>query len=290
MALIGLDIGGTKMLVAAADHTGVILRSTQAPTPLNREEGLALVKKMINEVAQGDSIEAIGASCGGPLNPFTGTVSPLHQPEWREVPLREVFEREFQVPLRFDVDTDAAALAEYRFGSIQSNRFLYLTLSTGMGGGLLVDGAIYRGHNGVHPEAGHQTIPYRLRNYSEPIICPCGATGCLEALVSGNGIRRIYKKKAEELGSEEWEEVGYNLGQGLRNLAILYAPDVVVMGGGIATKSGDRFLPIAEQVMRDGLRLVPPPALVVSSLGYNTALLGAVALAQSLLETSSGSN
>jgi predicted NBD/HSP70 family sugar kinase len=280
MALIGADIGGTKFLVAAADRPGTILRSTQASTPLNRAEGLALLKTMIREVAAGDPVEAIGASCGGPLDPFRGIVSPLHQPEWREVPLREIFESEFHCPFRVEVDTDAAALAEYRFGPIQPARMLYLTLSTGMGGGFLIDGAIYRGSGGAHAEAGHQAIPYRLRNHAEPVLCECGATGCLEALVSGNGIRRLYGRKAEELSAEEWEEVGHNLGMGLRNLAVLYAPEVVVLGGGVVTGGGPRFLPAAERVMREGMRLVPAPRLAISSLGYNTALLGAVALAQ----------
>lgn len=280
MALIGLDIGGTKFLVAVADRSGTIVRSTQASTPVDRAEGLALLKTMIREVAAGDSVEAIGASCGGPLDPFRGIVSPLHQPEWRQVPLREIFEGQFGCPFRVEVDTDAAALAEYRFGPIQPSRLLYLTLSTGMGGGFLIDGAIYRGSGGAHAEAGHQAIPYRLRNHAGPVLCECGASGCLEALVSGNGIRRLYGKKAEELGAEEWEEVGHNLGMGLRNLAVLYAPEVVVLGGGVVTGGGPRFLPTAEKVMRDGMRLVPPPRLAISSLGYNTALLGAIALAQ----------
>ena len=280
MAFIGLDIGGTKFLVAATDRAGTILRSAQVPTPQNLEEGLTLLKTMARDVAAGATVEAIGASCGGPMDPFKGIVSPLHQPEWLQVPLREMFESEFRCPFRVEVDTDAAVLAEYRFGPERPGRLLYLTLSTGMGGGFLINGEIYRGEGGVHPEAGHQAIPYRLRNHTGPVRCSCGAEGCLEELVSGNGICRLYGKKAEQLGDEEWAEVGHNLGMGLRNLAVLYAPNVVVLGGGVVTGSGPRFLPTAEKVMREGLRLVPPPRLTVSSLGYHTALLGAIALAQ----------
>ena len=280
MALIGLDIGGTKFLVAAADHSGKILRSTQALTPANLEEGLSLLREMIRKVAAHETIDAIGAACGGPLDPVRGVVSPLHQPEWRQVSLREILESEFHCPFHIEVDTDAAALAEYRFGAVQSSRLFYVTLSTGMGGGFLIDGVIYRGGGGVHAEVGHQAIPYRLRNHSGPVICTCGAEGCLEELVSGNGIQRLYGKKAEDLDTEEWEEVGHNVGMGLRNLAVLYAPEVVVLGGGVVTGSGARFLPTAKRVMREGLRLVPAPRLCVSSLGYETALLGAIALAQ----------
>lgn len=280
MALIGLDIGGTKLLVAAADREGKILRTVHAPTPKGKEEGLTLLKKLVCEVVQGEPIEGMGASCGGPLQADEGIVSPLHQPEWRNVPLREIFSQEFQCPFRVEVDTDAAALAEYRYGPAHPSRLLYLTLSTGMGGGFLVDGKIYRGANGVHPEAAHQVIPHRLKWGTGPTLCECGATGCLEALVSGNGIRRIYGKPAENLTADEWEEVGYNLGLGLINISTLYAPDLIVFGGGISLAAHQHFLPQAESVLRNGLRLVPPPQLIVSSLGYHTALLGSIALAQ----------
>ena len=278
--LIGLDIGGTKLMVAAADCAGAIVQSTRASTPLNREEGLVLLKTLARQVAGDSPIGAIGVACGGPLDPFKGIVSPLHQPEWRNVPLREIFESEFACPCRVEVDTDAAALAEYRFGPEQPSRLLYLTLSTGMGGGFLIDGRIYRGAGGSHPEAAHQSAPYRLRNHSGPVWCQCGAPNCLEELVSGNGIRRLYGKPAEELAAEEWDEIGWNLGQGLRNLATLYAPDLVVLGGGVSLGGGVPLLRTAERAMREGMRLVPPPRIVLSSLGYQTALRGAIALAQ----------
>lgn len=279
MILIGLDIGGTKLEAAAADSAGKILRTVREPTPRSCPAGLDLLKKLVRQVGGGEAIQAIGAACGGPMDAPNGVVSPLHQPEWRGVPLKAIFQAEFGCPFRVEVDTDAAALAEYRFGPEQPNRLLYLTLSTGMGGGFLVDGRIYRGSGGVHPEAGHQAAPYRLRNGASA-ACSCGAVGCLEALVSGTNIRRIYGRPAEDLGDEDWAEVAHNLGMGLRNLAVLYAPELIVLGGGVATGSGHRFLPEAERVMREGLRLVPPPRVRVSALGYHTALLGSVALAQ----------
>ncbi|HEY8965953.1 MAG TPA: ROK family protein [Candidatus Methylacidiphilales bacterium] len=287
MALIALDIGGTKLLVAAADRSGALLRTVQAPTPRALGEGIELLLRLAAEAAAGEPVEAVGASCGGPLDAARGVVSPLHQPEWRGVPLAEIVRERLDCPFRVEVDTDAAALAEYRFGGEPSPRLLYLTLSTGMGGGFLVDGAIYRGHGGAHPEAGHQAIPYRLHGRpagdGAPVPCACGAAGCLEALVSGTSIRRLYGKPAEELGDAEWEEVGHNLGLGLRNLVVLYAPERIVLGGGVATGGGNRFLPTAERTMREGLRLVPAPRLALSTLGYRTALLGAVALAQDAL-------
>jgi len=236
-------------------------------------------------MAAGEPIEAIGVSCGGPLDAENGIVSPLHQPEWRQLPLAAIVQKEFACPFRVEVDVDAAVLAESRFGGRRSSRMLYLTLSTGMGSGLLVDGKIYRGHGGAHPEVGHQAIPYRLHGQpgAELIPCPCGATGCLEALISGTAIRKLYGKPAQELLPLEWEEIGHNLGMGLRNLAAIYAPEVILLGGGVATGGASFFLATAERVMREGLRIVPVPRLEISTLGYDTALQGAIALAQDLL-------
>jgi predicted NBD/HSP70 family sugar kinase len=233
---------------------------------------------MIAEVAAGDPIQGMGAAIGGPLEWESGIVSPLHQPDWRSVPLKEIMESTWNAPLQVDVDTNVAALGEYRWGDVSVGRFLYLTISTGMGGGFLIDGKIYRGQGGAHPEVGHQSIHFRCSNPSD-VQCECGVPDCLEALVSGNGIRRIYGKAAEALSSEEWEEVAYNLGQGLRNMAALYAPDLIRIGGGVAVGGGENFIRAARLVMEDHLKIVPAPRVELSRLGYDTALRGAIALA-----------
>ena len=276
---IGLDIGGTKIMAAAADPDGTILRRARADTPQALGEGLALLKRLTLDLVEGDTITSIGASAGGPLDYETGMVSPLHQPQWRDVPLKAMFEAEFGCPFSVDVDTNAAVLAEWAFGGERAARLLYLTLSTGMGGGFLVDGKLYRGGAGRHPEVGHQSVAFRCA-HPERVACDCGAPDCLEALVSGNGIRRIYGKPAEALSEAEWDEVAFNLGLGLRNLAAILAPDVIVLGGGVAVGGGEAFLAKARRVMTERLFLVTPPRLSLSRLGYDTALRGAIALAQ----------
>ena len=188
-------------------------------------------------------------------------------------------ESEFSCPFSVDVDTNAGALAEYEFGGNKSDRLLYITLSTGMGGGFIVDGEIYRGHNGSHPEVGHQTIPAKLP-IEGPITCLCGAENCLEAIVCGSAIRKIYGKLAEQLSAEQWDEVALNLGQGLRNLAVIYAPGVIVLGGGMALGGGSRLLQGATKVVKQGLKIVSMPDIRVSDLGYDTALWGAFVLAK----------
>lgn len=284
MALyIGLDIGGTKFMVAAADQNGDILRRVRSDTPHSLSDGLNLLHQMIAQVSEGKKITAIGAAIGGPLDWKRGIVSPLHQPEWRNVPLKEIMEKKWGCLFYVDVDTNVAALGEYQLSVESAPRFLYVTLSTGMGGGFLVDGKIYRGMKEEHPEIGHQSIHYRCANPAG-VTCECGAPDCLEALVSGNGIRRIYRKSPEQLHEEEWAEVTYNLAQGLRNLATIYLPDVIVLGGGIAHGRGERLVQDVRQILNQYLKIVPTPQIRLSQLGYDTALMGAIVVAQQGIE------
>ncbi len=276
---IGLDIGGTKFMVAAGDENGVVKQVVRADTPLDFQEGIPLLHDMIIKVIDGGIIAGIGAAIGGPLDWHTGVVSPVHQPQWRNVPLKKLMEERWNCPFYVDVDTNVAALGEYVLGKYTERSMLYITLSTGMGGGFIIDGAIYRGKDGAHPEVGHQSVSYRCAN-PDRIICECGASDCLEALISGNGIKRIYGKPAELLDDDEWDEVAYNLGLGLRNLATIYAPDVIVLGGGIATGQGEKLLATARAVMTANLRIVPAPRIQLSCYGYDTALMGSLYIAR----------
>ena len=278
--LIGLDIGGTKFMVAAADPDTLQVSSVvKEDTPEALDEGLALLHTMIGRVTNGNPVAGIGAAVGGPLDWQTGVVSPLHQPAWRHVPLARLMRDRWQAGFRCDVDTNVAALGEYYLGEYTESRLLYLTLSTGMGGGFVLDGKIYRGgRGGAHPEVGHQAIPFRC-SHPERVQCECGAPDCLEGLISGNAIRRIYQKPAEQLDPAEWDEVAWNLGMGLRNLAALYAPDLIVIGGGMS-RQGEKLLAPARAVMAAHLKLVPVPRVEVSKLGYDTALRGSLVLAR----------
>lgn len=276
---VGLDIGGTKIVAVAVDAQGTVLEKVREPTPLELHAGLSLLEEMIEWVSSGRRITGIGAAIGGPLDPRSGVVSPLHQPEWRQVPLKTIMEERWDCPFFVDVDTNVAALGEYGADPKRPGRFLYMTISTGVGGGFLLDGSIYRGAAGAHAEVGHQSIPFRC-SHPERVSCECGLPDCLEGLVSGNGIRRVYGKAAEALDEAEWEEVAYNLGQGLRNAAAFYAPDVIVLGGGVALGKGEWLAGRAAEVMARHLRIVPTPAVHLSRLGSDAPLLGALVLAR----------
>lgn len=276
---IALDIGGTKFMVASFTENLLEIKRVKYNTPEDFNEGIDLLKKMINEVSNKDRIGGIGAAIGGPLDAVRGIVSPLHQRQWRNIPLKDIMEEKWGCPFYVDVDTNVAALGEYHLGKYDHEKFLYITLSTGMGGGYIIDGKVYRGFNGNHPEVGHQTINFRCK-YPEKVQCECGSPDCIEALVSGNAIKRIYGKPAEELNDDEWSEVIYNLGQGLRNIATIMTPDIIVFGGGIAFGAGKPFLQKIEAEMKRQLTLVKPPLLALSKLGYDTAIAGAAYIAK----------
>ena len=279
--LIGIDLGGTKIQVAAADLGGAIIARTRAPTPEPLAEGLALIRSMIAEVAGGAPIAGVGVAIGGPIHPASGVVSPLHQAAWRDVPFGQLLGEWTGALWRIEVDTDAAAMAEFHAGGHytdghRAHRLLYITVSTGVGGGFVVDGVIQRGADGAHPEFGHQAVPA-----PETVQCGCGATGCLEALVSGRALERRHGRPAAELSDAEFAAAGKLLGLGLRNAATLLAPDVIALGGGVVVGGGERLLAAARAEVEQGVRLLPPPRVVVSALGYDTALQGALALAAS---------
>jgi glucokinase len=131
---VGLDIGGTKIMVASADREGNILRRARTITSTSLEEDLTDINSMIAEVAGNDEILGMGAAIGGPLDWERGIVSPLHQPAWRNIPLKTLMESRWGCPFQVDVDTNIAAVGEYRWGGVTATRFLYLTLITGLGG------------------------------------------------------------------------------------------------------------------------------------------------------------
>ncbi|MBI4174913.1 MAG: ROK family protein [Candidatus Aenigmarchaeota archaeon] len=278
---IGIDLGGTKTIIAVANEDGKIKDSVKFATPNDLKGGLEKIIESVRKLSLNPA--AIGCACGGPLDYRNGVVSPVHMPEWRGVPLKETMEKEFGCPFFVDVDTNVAALGEHRFGKAgQFRNFIYITLSTGMGAGKLVDGKIYRGLG--HPEMAHQSFAASLDNANGFDLsshrCECGAEGCLEAFVSGNAIRRIYGKPAEEITDPKiLEEIAKNFGEGLRNIIALHSPDAIFIGGGIAYGLGDRLLVPAENHAKQNLKIVPFPEIRLASLGYDSALMGSIALA-----------
>ncbi|MCL5962630.1 MAG: ROK family protein, partial [Chloroflexi bacterium] len=177
------------MAVAVADLDGHILASRRFPTQA-AQGPQTIIRRIIREVEDlvsqtgGKPMGAVGVGCGGPLDPASGVIlSPPNLPGWDQIPLGEMLSQALQAPVYVDNDANAAALGEYRFGAGAGREvFVYMTISTGIGGGIVIDGSLLHGVGAGAGEIGHQTV---LPNGP---LCNCGNRGCLEALASGTPI------------------------------------------------------------------------------------------------------
>ena len=295
MKVIGaVDIGGTKIAVGAVTEDGMVVgRCERATRP---EEGFALatqsIKGMLIDSAlqAGADLEGIGIACPGPLDPFTGLIGEVGTlPGWQGGNLVTELEPEFGVRVAVENDADAAALAEASHATAQDSRcFIYITVSTGIGGGIILSGNLYRGVDGAHPELGHQVL-----DASGP-PCYCKARGCWESLASGPAMVAWAREQEPRLGNLTAAEIcaraqegdqlawravdreGYYLGLGLANLITLFCPDRIALGGGVM-KSSHLFLDRARQVIREVSTQVPAAKtqITLASLGSDAGLVGA---------------
>jgi glucokinase len=313
-AVLSLDIGGTKLAVAVVTEDGRTHGLIVEPT--RRQEGPgAIVPRLFDMghraiAASGfDSVEAVGISCGGPLDSRAGILTgPLHLPGWIDLPIVDMAEREFGVPAVLENDATAGALGEFRYGAARnSSTLVYLTISTGIGGGAVIDGRLHKGAAGNGGEFGHVMVRTGGRQ------CLCGRRGCLEGYASGTSIaKRATEAVAERgtgsslagrpvvraedvvaaaadgdaLATELWDETLDVLSVALTDLVNVFEPDMVVLGGGV-TRSGDALLlPVRARVAADAM---PPAAaaahVVLAGLGDEVCVVGAGAVAFDHLDT-----
>jgi len=296
--IAAIDIGGTKIAVGMVNEEGSILCRLESPTEPERgfEDAVNRMAAMLREVSRrvGRPVSGIGIGCTGPVDPFAGTVGNVDfLPGWEGSNLADSLAGEFRVPVAVENDADAAALGEAAWGSGRGKQhFIYVTISTGIGGGIILEGRLYRGADGAHPEIGHHVI-----DPAGP-VCFCGAHGCWERLASGPAMaewlasqlspagqlppapdaRVICERAAlgDGLCCRAVERESYYLGLGLANLVTLYTPDAIALGGGVM-KSAHLFLGGVRSVIRQNCGLVPfeKTEVLVASLGPDTALAGA---------------
>jgi glucokinase len=238
------------------------------------------------------SIAGIGIGSTGPVNPLTGSFENLDTiPQWSGASPVADLAREFDVSAAIENDADAGALGEAAWGAGKNkSRLIYVTVGTGIGGGMIFDGHLYRGVDGSHPEVAHQV----LEAHGPP--CTCGLRGCWEALASGPAMERWmeshpeYKGEAgisarhiyehamagDPLAARAVERETFYLGIGLANLVNLFTPDAIILGGSVM-KSAGAFLSDIRDVMRQGCRFVPldKVELSLASLGDDANLIGA---------------
>ncbi len=286
--MIGVvDIGGTKFAVATVSETGEILSRAESPNFPERgaEAGISNIIGMLREAfAQTEGrLRGIGIGCTGPVFPFSGRLGWIEfLPGWEEINLVNRFQDAFSVPTAMENDADAAALGESSLGVGKgAERFIYLTVSTGIGGGIVYNGQLYRGADGSHPEIGHHVI-----DPSGP-ECVCGARGCWESLASGPALASRAGMPSAQAVCEAARHgdagaltavrrEGFYLGLGLVNLITLFVPDVIALGGGVM-QSLDLFEDQIHAAIRSACKLVPVDKirLVPAALGKDAVLVGA---------------
>jgi glucokinase len=311
---LGIDLGGTKILTAVGDGRGMLLSRDHRVTPsaTGREAVLEAihdsVRRSLDEASLCmEQVAAIGVGAPGPSNPQTGILhSSPNLPGWRDVPVQKLIEDRYDRPAFLVNDANAAALAEYHFGAGRGACcFLYVTVSTGIGGGIVVGGKLYTGSRGVAAEIGHMTIS------DQGPRCNCGNTGCWEAMGSGTALARKARgriaagestgildhaggdvrkvtartvRQAAEAGDGLAvglvAETAHVIGTGLANLINIFNPDVIALGGGL-TRMGGMLLDPAREVARQ--RAFDPAfesvRIETAVLGRDSGVLGAVVYA-----------
>ncbi len=312
---IGIDIGGTKVAGGLVDHAGRIIDRTRRDTP-HRSTSPDVVEDTIVEVVQelldrapGHSVAGVGIGAAGFVAADRATVVFAPHLSWRQEPLREALTGRLGTAITVDNDANAAAWAEWKFGAGRGETHLVMiTLGTGIGGGIVIDGQIQRGRYGIAGEYGHmQVVPNGVR-------CECGNRGCWEQYASGNALVRearalllanspVAADLRALVGSEDQltgplvtesaqrgdatsieliAEIGEWLGLGMANLAATLDPGTFVVGGGVSA-AGDLLLGPARttfqrQLVGRGYR--PVARIVAAELGPDAGLIGAADLAR----------
>ena len=307
---IAIDIGGSRMRAASfpSETTDRILYN-QIST---RSDGFPIEERLINLIEsvwpEKEDVLSIGAACPGPLDPINGVViNPPNIPEWNYFPLQEFLQSKFNIPAAINNDANLAAYGEYTFGAGKgSSNLIYLTISTGVGGGIIIDDKLLLGSNGLAGEIGHITV------VSQGAECSCGQKGHLESYSSGPSIVKWFKSQLDESALRElfpegepdakliseaaangdelaiaaYERAGKYIGLAIADLLHVFNPTLIIIGGGVS-KAGDLlFNPVRKSVEEyvisdvylNNLEIVP------AALGEDSGLLGALVLSREIVD------
>ena len=309
---IGIDVGGTKVLGGVVDDKGVVLARARKDTP--RQGGTALtqtIAETVKELMADHKVETVGVSAAGFVSSDRKTM--LATPniaDWNDVDLDSQLKSLIGLPVVIENDANAAAWGEAKFGAGRNqNHMMMLTVGTGIGGGIVVDGQLYRGAFGIAAEFGH------MRVVPEGHICGCGARGCFEQYASGNALLRHAREainaspevarnllsrgdgtvagltgqiitqaaqEADPIALAAFNTTGQWLGAGIASLAVLLDPECIVIGGGVIDAGEILLAPTRESLERTmpfaGKH--PYPELIAAELGNDAGLVGVADLAR----------
>jgi glucokinase len=309
-AYLGIDLGGTQLRVAVADGRGRLRTVLRRPTEAHRgrQHVIDRIVVAVHDVLALDqtkaaSVRATGLSMPGPVDPAAGTViSPPNLPGFVNVPLNRILTQSTGIPTFLHHDAHLAALGEYLKGAARgADNTVYVTVSTGIGAGLILDGALYGGAHGIAGEVGHIVVQPRGP------VCACGNRGCVEAIASGTGIARAARESAgvdpqsalhridaptaadvvraaragDTLAIALLRDAGEALGIAMGTLVNLFNPELIVLGGSVVNAGSLLLRPMRRSMdesswrsARRGLRIVRP------ALGADAGLIGAVEYAR----------
>lgn len=307
---VGIDVGGTKIAAGVVDEDGRVLARTRRGTPTTDPSAvLDAIADIVEEFREAFAIRAVGVGAAGYVDVTGSSVVFSPHLAWRNEPLRDAVVRRTRLPALVDNDANAAGWAEWRFGAAQNQPDVTLVnLGTGIGGAMVLDGRLYRGHSGMAGEFGHQRV------VDDGLPCECGNRGCWEQYASGMVLERramaaveansdIGRALVDLVGSPDrvsgvavgqlavrgnaeaiaWiGDVGRWLGIGLANLAAALDPGIFVIGGGVS-ENGELLLrparaAFAEHLTGRGYR--PEARIVAAHLGNDAGLVGVADLAR----------
>ncbi len=307
--VLALDVGGTNFRLALVGEDGSILRQCRGSNPSEDGPGDAIrtileaAGELLSGVERG-ALSGMGIAIAGLVTPKTGVL--LTSPNllsWYNTPVKDIFERELGIPVHVGNDANMAVLGEHRFGAgVGSDDVIYITWSTGIGGGVIAGGRLLTGSRGFAAELGHMTIDLNGPK------CNCGNIGCLEMMASGTAIARLAAealsggaasamtgltrggpatvtartvaeaaRSGDRLALDILRTAATNLGVGLVNLVHMFNPEIIVLGGGVS-QSGDILFPTVREVVAE--RAMPDYSVRIepAALGDDCGLLGAAAL------------
>ena len=311
MIAIGIDIGGTSIKGAAVDSNGRVYEKFSLPF-IKGEPGEITIRKLAETVKEyigaqklENKIVGIGIGCPGTLDVEKGIVNYSNNLCWNELHVADIFKEILPYPVRLTNDANAASLGEAKFGAGKSyETIIMLTLGTGVGGGIIINGKLFEGNEGKGGELGHTVIVVD----GEP--CTCGRKGCFEAYASATALIRETKKamlsnkrslmwkispeielvggrvvfEAVAQGDKSAKKVLDNyvkyLGEGILNYCNIFRPNVIVLSGGIANAGAALFDPLNEYIKERnyGYKMTPEVKVVPAELGYDSGKIGAAAL------------
>jgi glucokinase len=309
--ILALDIGGTQLRAAVYPPNGIEPLVTLKTPTRGMEDGVfERLIAMIDSVWSAGSMEAISVAAPGPLNPYTGViVSTPNIPAWTNYPLADLLSKRYKVPAFLGNDANLAAVGEWKFGAGQGHHdVLYLTLSTGIGGGVISSDNLIEGCRGMATELGHVTV------LPGGPLCTCGVPGHLEAVASGPAIARYFTEqiaagrestlssrhditaievaaaavRGDALAQEAFNRAGGFIGQAVAEFLHIFNPSIVIFGGGVS-RSGRLILDPIEESMECNIMdeaYLDELKIALAKLGDDAGLLGS--LAQGRIRLSKG--